>query len=108
MSCIYSSSSLVPNTYRFNGFLSSGKIGDIENDSLSLNILQFYRDTISEINVSDSIWVSTQSKLRDYFDDNINTPENLNEYVALLATTKGKKWLKTLSHYQTFTPNTII
>lgn len=89
-------SSFMPNTYRFNGFVSSGQFGNIENDSLSINILKFYHDSILGITISDSDWISNQEKLKDYLDENLNDPENINDYWKLLTTPKGKRLTKNL------------
>lgn len=89
-------SSFMPNAYRFNGFISSGQFGNIENDSLSLNILKFNHDTILGITLSDSEWISNQKKLQDFLDENLNDPENIAEYWKLLTTPKGKLLTKNL------------
>lgn len=87
---------LRPNIYRFNGFVSSGKIGNIENDSLSLNILRFYQETLSEVNASESGWLSNQKKLQSYLDENLNNPESIEDNWRILTTPKGKKLAKNL------------
>lgn len=87
---------LRPNIYRFNGFVSSGKIGNIENDSLSLNILRFYQETLSEVNTSESFWLSNQKKLRNYLEENLNDPESIEDNWRVLTAPKGKQLTKSL------------
>lgn len=85
---------LRPNIYRFNGFVSSGRIGNIENDSLSLNILKFYQQTLSEVGSSESGWMSNQKKLQNYLEENLNNPESIAENWNVLTTPKGKQLTK--------------
>lgn len=87
---------LRPNIYRFNGFVSSGRIGNIENDSLSLNILKYYQQTLSEVNSSESGWISRQKKLQTYLEENINNPESIEDNWSVLTTPKGKQLTKDL------------
>ncbi len=87
---------LRPNIYRFNGFVSSGRIGNIENDSLSLNILKFYQQTLSEVNSSESGWMSNQNKLERYLEDNLTNPESIEDNWRVLSTPKGKELSKNL------------
>lgn len=87
---------LRPKIYRFNGFVSSGRIGNIENDSLSLNILKFYQETLSEVNSSESGWLSNQKKLQTYLDENLVDPESTADNFRVLTTPKGKKLAKNL------------
>ncbi|WP_166925309.1 DUF6090 family protein [Flavobacterium poyangense] len=87
---------LRPNIYRFNGFVSSGRIGNIENEALSLNILKFYQESLSEVNSSETGWISMQKKLQSYMEDNLTDPENLADNWKLLTTPKGRKLTKNL------------
>jgi len=87
---------LRPNIYRFNGFVSSGRIGNIENDSLSVNILKYYQQTLSEVNSSESGWMSRQKKLQIFLEENVNNPESIEENWSVLTTPKGKQLSKNL------------
>lgn len=87
---------LRPNIYRFNGFVSSGRIGNIENDSLSINILKYYQQILSEVNSSESGWISRQKKLQTYLEENLNNPESIEENWSLLTNPKGKQLTKNL------------
>ncbi|MET3028048.1 DUF6090 family protein [Flavobacterium sp. UW10123] len=90
---------LRPNIYRFNGFVSSGKIGNIENDSLSVNILNFYQGILSQINSSESGWLTRQKSLRAYLENTTN-PEDLKDNWQALTTPKGKYLTKNLIPWQ--------
>ncbi|MEO8535195.1 MAG: DUF6090 family protein [Flavobacterium sp.] len=87
---------LRPNIYRFNDFVSSGRIGNIENDSLSLNILKFYQRSLSEVNTSESGWISRQKKLQDYLEQNVANPESTADNFKVLTSPKGKMYTKNL------------
>lgn len=53
------------NIGRYEGFKSSGKIGNIENDSLKEKILKFYEQVIPDLSYSESYVNSLQSKILD-------------------------------------------
>jgi len=55
-----------PNIGRYDGFKSSGKIGNIENDSLKQNILVFYQQTIPDVGYGESYVNSLQLKILDW------------------------------------------
>jgi hypothetical protein len=54
-----------PNIGRYEGFKSSGKIGNIENDSLKQRILVFYEQTIPHLNYGENFVNSLQIKILD-------------------------------------------
>jgi len=54
------------NIGRYEGFKSSGKIGNIENDSLKMNILVFYQQTLPNVGYSESYINSLQTKIMDF------------------------------------------
>lgn len=87
---------LRPSIYRFNGFVSSGRIGNIENDSLSLNILRFYQENIPEVNTSENGWMSRQKKLQVYLEENLTNPESTADNVRVLTSPKGRLFTKNL------------
>jgi hypothetical protein len=59
-----------PNIGRYDGFKSSGKIGNIENDSLKENILVFYQQTLANLEYGESYVNTLQSKILDLEIDN--------------------------------------
>lgn len=68
---VYNSSELMPNNGRFEGFKSSGKIGNIENTELQNDIMDFYQENIPVLLTSTSVWVKKQDKLHDLLDKNL-------------------------------------
>ena len=54
-----------PNIGRYEGFKSSGKIGNIENDSLRENILIFYEQTIPELVYGENFVNDLQVKIQE-------------------------------------------
>ncbi len=87
---IFSNAYLRPNKSRFDGFLSSGKILNIEPDSLATQILYLYQEAIPQIKSSETGWVSTQNKFKDYVIDNVTDPQNDMATWQVLTTPKGK------------------
>lgn len=54
-----------PNTARYEGFKSSGKIGTIENDSLKQNILVYYQQNMTDVEDHETFVNSLQTKMLD-------------------------------------------
>ena len=54
-----------PNSGRYEGFKSSGKMETIEEDSLKQNILEYYQQTIPSLNSIEDIANSFQSRIMD-------------------------------------------
>lgn len=54
-----------PNSGRYEGFKSSGKMETIENDSLKQNILEYYQQTLPNLNSSEDIANSFQSRIME-------------------------------------------
>jgi len=59
-----------PNIGRYDGFKSSGKIGNIENDSLKENILVFYQQIVAHLAFGETYVNNLQSKILDLQIDN--------------------------------------
>src|SRR5215471_6107910 len=60
---------LRPHMTRFNSFLSAGKIMSIEDDSLSLSILNYYQETLPAVKASEGGWIGANSRLRTFLFD---------------------------------------
>jgi len=79
-----------PNKSRFDGFMMSGKLNNIE-DTVNLNrILNLYQSLLPQIRASEGGWATRQEKLRNYRDNTLDgdTPR---EHYAMLTTPKGKR-----------------
>jgi len=93
---ILSNAYLRPNRSRFDGFLSSGKIMNIEPDSLATEILYLFQEVIPQIKSSESGWVATHDKFRDYVIDNVKDADDDMAKWEVLTTPKGKYICKLL------------
>jgi hypothetical protein len=93
---INSNAFLRPNITRFNGFLSAGKIGAIESDSLALNILYLYQETVPRIKSSETAWLSFNKSLNEYIIDNVKDADSDKAKWEVLIAPKAKILCKSL------------
>ena len=63
---IFNTTGLVPNSGRFEGFKSSGKIGTIENKELQNNIMDLYQENIPNLINSTNFYTSKKQNLFAY------------------------------------------
>jgi len=63
---IFNTTGLVPNSGRFEGFKSSGKIGTIENKELQNNIMDLYQENIPNLINSTNFYTSKKQSLFQY------------------------------------------
>jgi len=63
---IFNTTGLVPNSGRFEGFKSSGKIGTIENKELQNNIMDLYQENIPNLINSTNFYTSKKQSLFEY------------------------------------------
>jgi len=63
--------SFVPNNGRYEGFKSSGKLGNIEDDSLQNNIIKLYQDIVPSILASTNSYIQRKRYLFEYFYKNL-------------------------------------
>jgi len=63
---IFNTTGLVPNSGRFEGFKSSGKIGTIENKDLQNNIMDLYQENIPNLINSTNFYTSKKQSLFEY------------------------------------------
>ena len=67
---IFNTTGLVPNSGRFEGFKSSGKIGTIENKELQNNIMDLYQENIPNLINSTNFYTSKKLGLFEYVNMN--------------------------------------
>ena len=67
---IFNTTGLVPNSGRFEGFKSSGKIGTIENKNLQNNIMDLYQENIPNLINSTNFYTSKKQSLFEYVNMN--------------------------------------
>jgi hypothetical protein len=97
---IFSNVWLRENNNRYQSFKSSGKIGRIENDSLSLQIFFYYQEALDQLKSSETGWLSTQKNLRELWEDNIViNKDGSDNSVAILKLPKAKYLCKMLIPY---------
>jgi len=83
---IFNTSGLNPNSGRFEGFKSSGRIGTIENKELQNNIMDLYQEDIPILISSTSFYTSKKIKLFDYIAANKKRmTDSTDNQIAVLA-----------------------
>jgi len=83
---IFNTTGLVPNSGRFEGFKSSGKIGTIENKELQNYIMDLYQENIPSLIISTNAYTSRKEKLFDYIESNgKRTSDTTTDLVSVLA-----------------------
>lgn len=92
-----SNSFLRPNTSRYEGFKSSGKLEDIEDKKLLHQILDYYQETLARIHTSELSYIDKGNKLLDVFIDQvIENDDGTNNYEKIILEPKCKNLCKTL------------
>jgi hypothetical protein len=86
----------IPERSRFDGFKSSGKLGNIENEALLNRILLLYQSTFAQIQSSERGWSARQEKWRAYLDGGLDAGDDTAVHVRLALAPRGKKLLKNL------------
>jgi hypothetical protein len=86
----------IPNKSRFEGFMMSGKLNNIEDPDTLNGILKLYQSLLPQIRTSEGGWASRQEKLRAFRDETLDG-DTAREHYALLTSPKGKRFLSTMS-----------
>jgi len=92
---IRSNITLRPNSNRFTSFQTSGKLTNIDNDSLLLEIVDLYQEYIPRLKSSEGGWVSINGSLQNYIMDTAKEDNDM-AYWQVLTTPKGKYLCKSL------------
>lgn len=96
---------LIPNKSRFDGFMMSGKLTNIEDQDLLSGILNLYQSQLSQVQTSEGGWSTRQRKLRDYRDDTLVDDDPASHF-RLLTAPKGKRLLNQMfatdQHYDRY------
>ncbi|HYK46932.1 MAG TPA: hypothetical protein VEV83_17265 [Parafilimonas sp.] len=96
---IYNSTALTPNSGRFEGFKSSGKIGFIENDSLQNDIMDLYQENIPSLLASTSNYISHKNVLFEYLQKNLRRETDSTTNLAdVMNTEEGHNISRVLSY----------
>lgn len=68
---LFSTTGLVPNNGRFEGFKSSGKIGTIENRELQNNIMDLYQEDLPSLLTSTNIYNANKNRFFEFLSANV-------------------------------------
>ena len=83
---IFNTTGLIPNSGRFEGFKSSGKIGTIENKELQNYIMDLYQENIPSLIFSTNWYTSKKQKLFEYIESNMKrTTDTTTNLFTVLA-----------------------
>jgi hypothetical protein len=85
-----------PARSRYDGFLMSGRLTNIEDEKLLASILLLYQSILPDIQNSEVGWATRQQKLRAYRDEQLegDDPQSL---FRVTTTPKGKRLLRDMS-----------
>ncbi len=87
----------IPVNSRFEGFKSSGKLTNIEDEELLNDILTLYELRHKSLSLSESGWKSNQSRLRTYLDTALEQGDAPQQYYQALTTPNGKRLLRNMA-----------
>jgi len=83
---IFNTTGLIPNSGRFEGFKSAGKIGTIENKELQNNIMDLYQENIPNLINSTNFYTSKKLDLFEYVNMNKKRlTDSTNNLVSVLS-----------------------
>ncbi len=80
----------IPIKSRYEGFLMSGKLANIEDPELLNGIINLYQNLLPQIQYSERGWKTSQDKLLDYLDDALTDGGTPDQY-RVLASPKGRR-----------------
>ncbi len=84
---IFNTTGLVPNSGRFEGFKSAGKIGTIEDQELQNNVMDLYQENIPSLLLSTNLYTAKKQSLFDYISANRKRlTDSTTNLVSVLAT----------------------
>ncbi|HEV8505935.1 MAG TPA: hypothetical protein VGQ53_11060 [Chitinophagaceae bacterium] len=106
---IFNTTGLIPNSGRFEGFKSSGKIGTIENNELQNYIMDLYQENIPNLIVSTNDYSAKKQRLFGYLEANTKrATDSTTNLVSVLASDPAFNICRSLtfvsqilSHYDT-------
>jgi hypothetical protein len=90
----------MPIISRYEGFKSSGKLGNIEDEKLLGNILELYHSVHPQILNSEGGWRTSQRALRAYLDLELDLPDETAARYRLIVAPKAKRLLQRMATQQ--------
>jgi hypothetical protein len=95
---IFNTTGLVPNSGRFEGFKSAGKIGTIENRELQNNIMDLYQENIPNLINSTNFYTLKKQRLFDFVAVNRKRlTDSTDNLVTVLSTDQAYNICQTLT-----------
>lgn len=85
---------LVPQVSRFEGFKSSGKLINIEDEALLEKIVTFYQYDLAKVQLSFVGWDSMHRKLMSYLEQSADSTDTDLQRYRMITSAKGKHLLK--------------
>ncbi len=86
----------IPAKSRYDGFVMSGKLTNIENEKLLTGILALYQGRLPEIQTSEGGWSSRQRRLREYREEELEGDDERSLF-RVTTTPKGKRLLRQMA-----------
>lgn len=86
----------IPVKSRYEGFLMSGRLTNIENEKLLTAILSLYQMYLPQIQTSEGGWSTRQRKLRDYREEQLEGDDDQSLF-RVTTSPKGKRLLRDMS-----------
>lgn len=86
----------IPTKSRYDGFLMSGKLINIEDEQLLSAILDLYQNQLQLVRSSEGGWLARQHKLREFRDDRLEG-DDARSRLDLLTSPKGKRLLREMN-----------
>ena len=87
----------IPINSRFEGFKSSGKLTNIEDEELLNDILTLYELKHKSLSLSESGWKTNLTKLRTYLDTALEQGDSRQQYYQALTAPNGKRLLRNMA-----------
>lgn len=101
---LFNTTTFLPNDGRYEGFKSSGKLGNIEDDSLQNNITTLYQGLIPSILASTNSYVQRKQWLFEFLNQNIKRkPDGSTNLLAVLTSDEAVNIGNTLTYVDEIT-----
>jgi hypothetical protein len=100
---LQTNSFLVSRLGRYEGFKSSGKLTNIENDALLEKITTLYDYDLPKLNMSSGGWRRLQGELLAYADEKLGEEDSPGARFKMIASSKGKRLSERMvTHHQLY------
>lgn len=90
---------LVPRRGRYEGFKSSGKLTNIENDALLEKIATLYEYDIPKVSLSSAGWRSLHAQLLAYAEEKLGEEDSPSARYRMITSPKGKRLTERMVTY---------